>query len=363
MRAAASPRQPGRPPRSPYARARSAVSASVEPEAITLSPSCSARDLRRVRLVRTVLLQDRQRRHPVGPERAHGYTQERALGVHLHLLEREGEVPVRQREVDEVRHARAAREVRDPTSGHRVRRDHAVCACLGQLGLGPLGVRASHDEQTGVDRPGRQRDVDVVGVGVDGRDQAPGHLHAGKAQGCVIGGVALDHQVPVAPRTLEGYRVDVDDDEALTGVLELPRHRGPDPAVPADDVVVPQRGHRLLHPSRLPTAARGLADDGLGHDADGSKDDPDSGHREDHRPQPLREGRQLVDLAETHCRERDHRHVDRVRGRPAEQDDVAEAPDHGDGDHRRDPRSDVAATDRLVDAVQEAHRNRINPAG
>ena len=66
--------------------------------------------------------------------------------------------------VDEVGDARADRELGDLATGTRVRGDDPVGAGLEELRLGALGVRPGDDEQAGVERPGREGDVDVVRV-------------------------------------------------------------------------------------------------------------------------------------------------------------------------------------------------------
>ena len=199
--------------------ARSAASASVEPEAIRLSPACSARSSGGFASYAPSCWRIARVTTPSARSAAHRHAEQRALGVDLDLLEREREVPVRQRGVDEVRDARPARELRDAPAGHRVRRHDPVGAGLLELRLGALGVGPRDDEQVRAHRAGAERDEHVVRVRVDRRHEAAGVLDAGRRERRVVRRVPLDDEVAVARRALERCRLDVDDDEALAGVL------------------------------------------------------------------------------------------------------------------------------------------------
>ena len=104
---------------------------------------------------------------------------ERPAWSDLELLDREGELAVRQRAVDEVGDPRARGQLRDLMARAGVRGDRAVRARLQQLGLGAIEVGPGHDEQVGRHRPRREGDVDVERVGVDRGDEAPGVLDPG----------------------------------------------------------------------------------------------------------------------------------------------------------------------------------------
>ena len=97
------------------------------PLTISWSPASSTRSIGGLRLELAGAVGD-DRHHVDAPagEVGDGLAGERAAGGDLDLLDRERELAVRQREVDEVGDARPRGELRDLAAGARVRRDDAV---------------------------------------------------------------------------------------------------------------------------------------------------------------------------------------------------------------------------------------------
>jgi hypothetical protein len=123
--------------------------------------------------------------------------------------------------VDEVDHARPTASSASRWPAIVYGRDDAAGAGLHQPGLRIGRVGAGDDEELGVERAGRQDDVDVVGVRVDRRDQALGPLDAGGAQGRLFGRVAFDLEESLAPGAAQRLGQDVDDHDLAAGVDEF----------------------------------------------------------------------------------------------------------------------------------------------
>ena len=140
------------------------------------------------------------------------------------------------------------REVGEPTAGFRV---FTIVLVLLGAGLGEQRLRRLHpgtgdDEEVGPERPGREGDVDVVGVGVEGDHQRAGALDAGSAQHVLVGRVTLDDEAGNGAGT-DGVAVD-HDHRAPTGADEGVVDDATDPAPAAHDDVVLQGIDVTLHP-------------------------------------------------------------------------------------------------------------------
>ena len=196
-----------------------------------------------------------------------------------------------------------------------------------------MRARPADHEELRVEGPGAQDHVDILGVGVDRRDEAAGALDAGRPERGVVGRVALDHEVAVGAGAFERGGVHVDHDEPLAVVAELPGDRRSDPPVAAEHEVSLQGCHRPFHPAPLPPPAGRFGDKVLRDETDGTEDEQHAGERDDHRPGAARVVERL-DLAEPGGRDADHRHVERVAERPPLDDHVADGPD--DEDERDD---------------------------
>ena len=148
-------------------------------------------------------------------------------------------------DVEEIGDVRLKRERGHPTSPDQLRVDGPVGAGSDQLGLRGLGAGAGDDHQIRTQRSAGQRDVDVVGVGVECGDQRVGAADAGRFQDAVIGDVAEYGRVLEA---LEPGRVAVDDDQVLPGRAEVLRARPAHPAPAADDHVAAHSVYLMIHP-------------------------------------------------------------------------------------------------------------------
>ncbi len=208
----------------------------------------------------------------------------------------------------------------------------------------------------------RKRHVDVVGVGVDGRDETPGALDARGSERRIVRRVALDDQVAGGACRLERRRVDVDDDERLAGMAKLAADGRADPAVAADDEVAVQRRDRVTHPSRLLLAAADLGQDRLGDDPDRTEDEPDPGDGQQHRPAASQIA-ELVDLPVPHRREGDDGHIDRVRHAPAEKHDVSERADDRRRKDDQQPQPDVVSSQDRGQRQEAGSRGRLGASG
>ena len=100
--------------------------------------------------------------------------------------------PVLGRDLERAADLRVQRQARHLRAARLVRRDHARRAGAQELGLDRLVGRPRDDRDVGPQAAHRERDEDVVGVGVHARDDAAGAHHAGRAQDLVVGRLALD---------------------------------------------------------------------------------------------------------------------------------------------------------------------------
>ena len=219
-------------------------------------------------------------------------------------------------------------------------------------------VRPRHDEQAGVESPSGECHVHVVRVRVDGRDEAARAIDPGRPEDLVVGRVTHHHEMAVGLSAGERIGVDVDDDEALAGVVELARDGGAHPPVTGQDEMPAQAVHRLGHPLRLPSPADNVRQDRLGDDPHGPEDDRHPRDRHDERPQST-DVVEFLDLLETDRRQGDAGHVDRVADGPAE-DQVPGRPDDDRGGHDGQPRSDMVTTECRQGVVLAPGRHRVD---
>ena len=96
---------------------------------------------------------------------------------------------------------------------------------------------ASDDEQARIQGACGEGDVDVLGIGVDGADKAFRPFDAGSTQDFLCGAVAVDDQVAVGLRSLQGVFLDVDDDDLVVVLDQFAGHHRPHAAVAAHDEV------------------------------------------------------------------------------------------------------------------------------
>ena len=247
---------------------------------------------------------------------------------------------MRQREVEEVGDAWAKRDFGDLATGAAVWRHDAVGAGLDELGFGLLVVGASDDEQVRLQGTRGQRHVDVVGVGVGGRDQAASALDAGLFEHRVVRRVAGDHEHAIGGRPFDRDGVDVDDDEANLGVTQLARDGASHPTVAAQDEVPAQPLDRFRHPAPLQSSADRLGNECLGDETDRAEDDRNAADRQDASPQPAH-AVELAHFLEADRGQRDDRHVERVADRPVHEHKPGRTHRRDKGDYRQPQRHDA----------------------
>ena len=157
---------------------------------------------------------------------------------------------------------------RDPghlPAGGLVRRDDAIGARPQQLLLGVLRGGPRDDQDVVAQLAGGQRDEDVLGVGVDARDHAPGPVDARLLEHVVLGGLVLDVRDPRLGGVLTMLGVHVDHDERRADPLQVTGDLAADAAESADDVVVGVGVDHLLGAPLLEQAAELARDEELRH--------------------------------------------------------------------------------------------------
>ncbi len=161
--------------------------------------------------------------------------------AHLDLGELEVRAGRGRDDVEEGGHLRLEHEVRHHLARGRVRKHDPVGARELQLALRRRVGGARDDRQARARGARRERDVEVVRVGVGGRDQPARPLEPGARQVGVLGRVALHEQVAVLLGRGDRVLAVVEDDVADVRVAELLGHAAADAAVAADDEVVVRR--------------------------------------------------------------------------------------------------------------------------
>src|SRR5437773_641378 len=244
------------------------------------------------------------------------------------LLDPDLRSPVVQR-VQHVHKGRVHRQLSHPVTGHAVRRDDAVGA--GQLEpprrIGAPGP--GDDEEAGVQRSGREGDVDRAFIRIDSRDQAARALDPGLLEDLLARGIALDMETVFVLQTLRGLWGLLDDRVAHLVLFELDGDLRSDAAVSTDDVVIAE----LVEPSSQltlsPVEAEVVLCQRLGENAEPvehrTHTDDDQGRRE----YPAGGGLGM-NLRVTNRDDRDGRHVEGVEKVLSVDEGV---PGDADGDH------------------------------
>ena len=220
--------------------------------------------------------------------------------------------------------------------------DHPIGACLEELGLVVLVIGASDDVEGRVERSSRKRDVHIVGIGVERGDEGGRPFDAGAAQGLVLGGFADDDR-PVAV----GLGLAVDHHDLGTVSADIVDDGLSDAAVAHDDDVIRLLVDHAESSPDLESVVDGTLDERLERDTKGVERSADAEERKQ-QCEGLVGGRDLfgsTDLGKADRRDRDHGHVDRVKGAETEQQ-IADEPDHGDAREHADP--DANAAPRVV---------------
>jgi len=104
--------------------------------------------------------------------------------------------------------------------------------------VAPASSRRRDDVKAGIERAGREDDVDRALVRVDGGNQSLGSFDPRLLEDLFLGGVALDVKAPLGADALHGLLCLVDDNVGDLVVLKLGNDLGADAPVAADDVVV-----------------------------------------------------------------------------------------------------------------------------
>ena len=280
---------------------------------------------------------ERQNRHFFAGPRKH---RDRATGPgerNGKVFEHQFRVARRHDRVDEFDRRRPHRQAGHPPPADRVRRDDAVGARQPELrfGVGPVGSR--DDEDVGPQHPRRQRDVDILRVVVDRRNQPARPIDRCGGEHRDVRGAAVDDRMAIGRGPLERLFVHVDHDEADALALEIARDLAADAAVAAQHEMITHARHLPLHAPRLDREAEMPLENvaherqqRIGQHAEADEDD-------DHRPDFAARA-QRCRLAAPDRRERGDGHVERVEPTPTFDLHVAEGSkqDHHGEQSRRD---------------------------
>src|SRR4029077_12520047 len=153
-------------------------------------------------------------------------------------------------------------------------------------GIRPPG--ASDDVQVGIERAGRQDDVDGALVRVDGADEPTRAFDACLLEDFLLRRVALDVQAALRAYALERLVGLVDDHVGHLVRLELGHDLSADTAVATDDEMVAQRIEVSLQLALSPIPAESIVRQRLREDAEAVQHRADADHYEARGEQPAR---------------------------------------------------------------------------
>ncbi len=165
---------------------------------------------------------------------------------------------VRGDELEKRRDLRLQGQLRHLRPRRGVRLHDSVGACEHELALGLARGGARDDHQVRPLSARRERDVEILGIGV-GRGEQP--ARAGDPdpfEALVVRAASLAEEHTVLPSELDRLVARVEHDVSLPGGLELLRRPAPDAPVAADDEVILDRVDHASPFLVLPGVARDL---------------------------------------------------------------------------------------------------------
>src|SRR6185369_3624916 len=210
-----------------------------------------------------------------------------------------------------------------PESPDEIGHDHTVGSDLPEFTFGLLVDDLGDDLERRIEPAGRNHDEQVVGVGMQCRQQTRRSADIRFQEHRIVGGVPLDIQDPLIAELLDPLRISVDNDETPTGLFQFVYDISSCGAHAADNEMLLQRrdcsGH-FASPENIGKVA--LHDEG---GQDGKSIDEGCGTAEDEKygEETAFEG-QGMNFAVPHRGYGDHGHVEGVEQAPPLDDAVPE---------------------------------------